>query len=83
MKTRIHVNQHVIRANVKHGRDDPCITVKQGKSNRYTKHVEIRCCDCEEVVAEVIQSIDNPLSCGARIWIEVDGAVGVSLEEKE
>ena len=29
-KTFIHVNQHVIRSNKKHGKDDPVITIKQG-----------------------------------------------------
>jgi hypothetical protein len=31
-KTYIHVNQHVIRANKKHGTNEPVITVKQGKT---------------------------------------------------
>ena len=31
MKTYIHVNQHKIRANKKHGTNEPVITVKQGK----------------------------------------------------
>ena len=33
MKTIVHVNQHVIRANKKHGRDDAPITVKNWKEN--------------------------------------------------
>lgn len=34
-RTIIHVNQHVARRNVKHGEDEPPITVKSGKRNRY------------------------------------------------
>ena len=34
-KTFIHVNQHVIRANKKHNKNDPVITVKSGKDNTY------------------------------------------------
>ena len=34
-KTYIHVNQHKIRANKKHGTDEPVITVKSCKENTY------------------------------------------------
>ena len=40
MLTRIHVNQHVIKANAKHGKCDPVFTVKQGKSNTYAHRVK-------------------------------------------
>ena len=35
MKTKIHVNQHIIRSNRKKGLNEPVFTVKQGKNNRY------------------------------------------------
>ena len=41
MKTIIHVNQHVIRANNKYGANDPVLTVKTYKSNRYAHEVSI------------------------------------------
>ena len=41
MKTRIHVNQHKIKANKKHGTNDPVITVKTSKSNTYGHEVMI------------------------------------------
>ena len=41
MKTYIHVNQHKIRANKKHGTNEPVITVKQGKKNTYCHSVEV------------------------------------------
>ena len=31
----IHVNQHVIRANKKHGKNDPVITIKEGSKIVY------------------------------------------------
>ena len=69
MKTRIHVNQHKIRANKKHGTNDPVITVKTSKSNTY----------CHEVIingsSKVIYSPDKPLSCGAKVWIETESEV--------
>jgi hypothetical protein len=74
LKTIVHVNQTVIRQNVRDGADNPCITVKNSKSNTYTKHVEILD-DNGKVVASVIQSMNKPLSCGARIWVESYGDV--------
>lgn len=64
MPTRIHVNQHVIRANRKHGRNDPVLTVKQGRKNTYAHHVEIH------GPSKVVYSPDCPLSCGAQVWVE-------------
>jgi hypothetical protein len=71
MKTRIHVNQHKIRSNKKHGDREPVITVKDYKNNRYTDTAIIRDADGNEV-ARVVYSPDKPLSCGARVWIETD-----------
>jgi hypothetical protein len=70
MKTRIHVNQHNIRANTK-GADLPVLTVKTYKAN--TK--------CNEVVvhgpSRVVYSPDDPLSCGAKVWVETEAEVEV------
>ena len=41
MKAQIHVNQHVIRANKKDGRNHPPLTVKTYKANHYCYEVEI------------------------------------------
>ena len=37
----IHVNQHKIRANLKHGTNEPVITIKEGRKNTYCHEVEI------------------------------------------
>jgi hypothetical protein len=71
MKTRIHVNQHKIRANKKHGTNDPVITVKTSKSNTYGHEVIIN------GSSKVIYSPDKPLSCGAKVWIETESEVTV------
>jgi hypothetical protein len=76
MKTRIHVNQHNIRANHKNGEDRPVITVKDYKANRKTNRAEIVNAD-GDVVAAVVYSPDKPLSCGARVWIETELEVNV------
>ena len=69
MKKRIHVNQHKIKANKKHGTKDPVITVKTYKSNTYCFEVDIKG-PCKD-----IYSHDKPLSCGARVWIETESEV--------
>ena len=71
MKTRIHVNQHKIRSNIKHGTNDPVITVKTSKSNTYGHEVLIN------GSSKVIYSPDKPLSCGAKVWIETESQVVV------
>lgn len=68
MKTRIHVNQHNIKANDK-GADLPVITVKDYKANRKVNAADIVAED-GSVLASVIYSPDKPLPCGAKVWIE-------------
>lgn len=63
MKTIIHVNQHNIKSNAKNGTDKPVITVKTYKDNQYCKI---------NGSSKIVYSPDNPLSCGARVWIETD-----------
>jgi hypothetical protein len=69
MKTIIHVNQHVVRANTKNGTEDPVLTVKTYKENKYAKRVLIN------GPSRVVYSPEKPLSCGARVWIETESEV--------
>ena len=69
MKTRIHVNQHVIKRNAKTGETEPVLTVKQGRKNTYAHEVEIL------GPSRVVYSPEKPLSCGARVWVETESAV--------
>ena len=69
MKTKIHINQHVIRKNTKTGERSPVITVKTYKTNDYCMEVEI------QSPCKVIYSPDKPLPCGAKVWIETEGEV--------
>ncbi len=71
MKTIIHVNQHVIKANRKNGVEDPVLTVKTYKENIYAYEVEIK------GDSKVCYSSDKPLSCGAHVWIETYNEVKV------
>ena len=77
MKTIIHVNQHIIRRNLKTGENEPVLTVKTYKSNDYAYAVEI------DGPCRVIYSPDKPLSCGARVWIETECQVILSNKEDE
>lgn len=74
MKTIIHVNQHKIKANAKNGTKDPVLTCKTYKTNDYTNEVIIYGQDGLEA-ARVVYSADNPLSCGARVWIETNNKI--------
>lgn len=69
MIKRIHINQHKIRSNKKHGLNEPVITVKTSKSNTYGHEVEIK------GNSKVVYSPDKPLSCGAKVWIETEAEV--------
>lgn len=77
MKTIIHVNQHVIKANKKNGEENPVLTCKTYKENIYAKELEILD-EIGNVVAKVVYSPDKPLSCGARVWIETHHEVRVT-----
>ena len=70
MKTIIHVNQHVIKANAKNGTNDPVLTVKTYKDTTYAHEVAIN------GSSKVVYS-EKPLSCGARVWIETQSEVAV------
>lgn len=77
MKTIIHVNQHVIRANKKNGEENPVLTCKTYKENIYAKEIEILD-ENGSVIAKVIYSPNKPLSCGARVWIETHYQVRIT-----
>ncbi|MEL6163566.1 MAG: DNA-binding protein [Cyanobacteria bacterium J06628_3] len=64
--THITVNQHVIRSNKKNKENEPVVRVQQGSRTGYCHEVEItgKC--------RIIYSPNNPLGCGARVWIEVE-----------
>ena len=71
---RIHVNQHVIKANAKYGENNPIFTIKQGGKNTYAFNVKVK------GEMELVYSPHNPLSCGAKVWIETRGDIEVDGE---
>ena len=73
-KTYIHVNQHKIRENKKHGTNEPVITVKQGRKNTYCHSVEV-------MGPSIVRygGNDHPiLPCGARVVIETESEVKIN-----
>ena len=72
MKTVIHVNQFNIKHNNKNPHDRiKVLTVKTYKDNIYTDSVDILD-NLGNTIASVKYSPDKPLSCGAKVYIEVD-----------
>lgn len=71
MKTIVHVNQHVIKANRKNGTNNPVLTVKNYKENIYAHEVDIK------GPSKIVYSPDKPLSCGAHVWVETHGEVEI------
>ncbi len=63
--TKIHVNKPQINQNRKHKTLEPVITVRQGSRTTYCHIAEIK------GSCRVVYQPDNPLSCGAVVWIEV------------
>jgi hypothetical protein len=75
MKTIIHVNAHNIKANLK-GSNKPVITCKTYKSNNYANNVNILD-ENGKIVATIKYSPNNPLSCGAKVWIETKNEIQI------
>jgi hypothetical protein len=68
---RIHVNQHVIRANQRSGTRDAPLRVKTSRENTKAHEIVI------DGPSRVVYRPDRPLSCGARVWIETTSGISV------
>lgn len=76
---RIHINQHVIRRNNKLDLSipgaleqlEPPVSCKEGRSNRYGFEVVIN------EHTRIVYRPQNPLPCGARVWVETTEDVRV------
>jgi hypothetical protein len=74
----IHVAQDAIRKNAKTGSADPPLILRVGgKATRHSTLV-LRTKDGQELARFVYQP-QTPLSCGARLWLEV--AEGVVIDD--
>lgn len=68
---RIHVNQHVIRANQRTGDRRAPLRVKTASDNAPAHEIVIT------GPCRVVYSPDRPLRCGARVWIETTSEVTI------
>lgn len=72
MRRIIHIHRGRIDGNRKHGRREPPIIVRRGRTREaYGSVVQIG------DHTRIIYSPDKPLDCGARVWIETTEAVTV------
>ena len=68
---RIHVNQHIIRRNVADDTDEHAVTIQWRGKSYIGRDVQIK------GSSTVVQRMQKPLSCGARIWIETRAEVEI------
>lgn len=70
-RTVIHVAQQAIAKNRKQGTNDPAIIVNRG--GKATRHHEVDLVLPDgTVVGTFVYQPHDPLSCGARLWLEVN-----------
>lgn len=81
---RIHVNRNVIDRNRKRGEHEPPLSVrhypwgrKTAAAIEYGRTVVIRHQPTGDVVAVFLYRPDDPLECGARLWVETEHDVEV------
>ena len=68
-KTIVHVNQHMLKYNQKHGTEFPVLTVKHRGKTYYAHEV------IYHQHSTTMYRPHNPLSCGAVCWVETQGNV--------
>ena len=74
MKRFIHINRNVIQYNAKHGTNFPVCRVQEGNKARYGSEVEIH------GESRMVYKPENPLKCGAKLWIETEANVTIHGE---
>lgn len=82
MKNIIHVAQQAIQQNRKDGGNRPPLIVRNYKGAK-RGHTLIIYGQDGRPAARIVHSPHKPLSCGARVWIETEGQVEVSLEQDD
>ena len=70
-KTIVHVNQHMLKHNQKHGTEFPVLTVKHRGKTYYGHEVIYHDSSTTKYQPK------KPLSCGAVCWVETEGEVTI------
>lgn len=71
----VHVNSNTIKSNVKWGERAPPLTVRKGRHEIIARAQEIRLETDPPVL--IRYSPDEPLPCGARVWVETEAAASI------
>jgi hypothetical protein len=69
----IHINRNIIQSNAKHGKHDPVCRVEEDGVVKYCMEVEIL------GPSRMVYRPDKPRPCGAKLWIETDADVILTL----
>ena len=73
MRTVIHVNQGVLRANRASGAREPALTLKRSSAGKVTRaHEAVARDGSGREMFRVVYRPDNPLPCGAVCWVETE-----------
>lgn len=70
MRQIIHVAQDAIRRNTKTGGNEPAIIIRDHRGAR--RATEINLIVGDQIVGKFVYRPHKPLSCGARVWLELD-----------
>lgn len=70
MKQILHVAQDAIQRNRKEGTNEPAIIIRDYKGSERAHEVAIMVSGKQ--IGKFVYSPHKPLSCGARLWLEVD-----------
>lgn len=73
-KSLIHINRNVIQYNSKHGTNLPVARVQQGSKVKYGRKISW------DGPSEMIYDPENPLKCGAKLWIETEADITIEDE---
>jgi len=74
MKKIIHINRNIIQYNTKHNTNFPVVRIQYGKDIVYCKSVKW------DGPSEMIYDPENPLKCGAKLWIETESELEITGE---
>lgn len=71
MKKIIHINRNILQQNEKHDERKPICRIQEGKFVRYAYEIIIH------GDSKMVYNPDNPLKCGAKLWIETEAEVEI------
>jgi len=74
MSKIIHVNKNIIQYNSKHKVNLPVCRITENNKTKYGRTVDIL------GPSKMVYNPDNPLKCGAKLWIETDSDVIIEDE---